>query len=225
MPLWIAIGADSSSGNRTIDCICAADEKSVSEKVSKLGHFVANIYLVDESKKRIGKYSISQCANWLRSKNMGQLALELLESHTEMPVHFDFCAARQYVPYFIAADQTDRAWKAVQQAKLAKFENSMYCIEAEKLHLLELEVQILKQDNRLPLAIYAEAAERLVRGFLPSVPSREDFVEIRPFSVSEFTDLDVDKLQGASVEIYDKYLNEGTISAINDATRIVQSHF
>lgn len=225
MPLWVAIGADSKTGEQTIDCLCASEIGLASKKANGLGHFVSVIHLVDNTKSRLGKYSVGTCANWLKDNGHGNLALELLEINNSIPDSFDFGDARWLVPYFIAAEKIDRAWAAIQEAKIRGFVNSMYCAEAELIHLIELEYLVLKKDNRTELAAYTHAAERLTNAFLPKVPDREDFIDIRTSLVAENSGLDEDKLRLAAAKIYDMCQSKGPLVAIGSSVSIVQRMF
>lgn len=225
MPLWVAIGASSKTGDQTIDCLCAADVDSAMIKVSKLEHFVSEIYMVDKTKSRLSKYSIGACANWLKENGNAKLALNLLELNNFIPASINFGDARWLVPYFIAAGKNDRAWAAIQEAKTLGFANSMYCHESEQLHLLELEYRVLKNNGHIEQAAYAHAAERLVNAFLPKVPDKNDFIDLRPCLTAEFSGLDEQKLRRAAIEIYELCVSKDPATAISSARIIVESTF
>lgn len=225
MGLWVAIGADSQSGHRTIDCLCATDEQKIKNKANTLGHFVSDIYLVDKSKSRLGKFSTDECANWLKNNDKGLLALELLQIHNLIPERFSFHQTRWAVPFFLAAGKTNLAWAAIQEVKISEFSNSMYCIEAEKIHLIELELHTLKADDRYPQASYFEVAYRLASAFLPNEPDRETFVDIQASIAADDTGLDECMVKAAAEKIYDEYLRSGSVSAIMSASSIIQSEF
>lgn len=223
MPLWVVIGAEAVSGSTTIDCVCAKDEASASNKVFELDHFVSQIHLVDKSKTKLSKHSIGTCAHWLKDNGYPKLALELLLLNNRVPENYDFAQARYIVPYLVAAEKTDQAWAAIQQAKISGYSGSMYCAEAEQLHLLELEISVLVKDNRNQQAVYVSAAERLCRVFLNDLPDKDDYLEIRPYTVSDFTGLDEEKLKIAAGKIYDICKTKGALAAICSATSIIYS--
>ncbi len=225
MPLWVAIGADSTTGEQTIDCVCASKADLARDKVNKLGHLVSDIYLVDNDKSRLGKYSVGICANWLKENGHVNLALKLLEQNDSVPDSFTFSDARWIVPFFIAASKTDRAWAAIQEAKIRGFTGSMYCEEAEQLHLIELEQLVFLQDGRTSQATYADAAKNLARSFLTGIPDKCEFIDIKASLIADQTGLDEDKLRLAADEIYMMCASKGALTAICSAVSIVESKF